>query len=94
MLTGPGSGFGITGDYNQDQAVEVADCTVWSDNCGTTRSILNGPAGAAAGPDQYAQWAQNYGNRRSDSRAAYLRQVQNRPQEIPTTQPLCGCEAA
>ncbi|MEM8864279.1 MAG: Ig-like domain-containing protein [Planctomycetota bacterium] len=52
---------GLTGDYNNDGIVDVADYTVWRDNNGTGAAL---PNDNTAGVDisDYEVWRNNYGN--------------------------------
>jgi hypothetical protein len=60
--------YQLTGDYNNDGAVDAADFTVWRDALGTNTVLPNrdrsntGPIGAA----DFAVWKANFGNSADD----------------------------
>jgi hypothetical protein len=50
----------ISGDYNVDGVVDLADYIVWRDNLGSGTSLRNDDT-AGVGPDDYARWRSNFG---------------------------------
>jgi T5SS/PEP-CTERM-associated repeat protein len=57
----------LTGDYNQNGAVDAADFVVWRENEGTNNPLPNDPLGGTIGPAQYNQWRANFGEVASGS---------------------------
>lgn len=52
----------LSGDYNNDGVVDVADYTVWRDNLGAAAgSLHNDFAGGVIGSAQYDAWVANFG---------------------------------
>jgi hypothetical protein len=52
---------GLTGDYNNDGAVDAADYTLWANALGTQTPLANDPTGGTIGLAQYNQWVNNFG---------------------------------
>ncbi|MCO6047470.1 hypothetical protein NG895_26500 [Aeoliella sp. ICT_H6.2] len=54
---------GLSGDFNEDGVVDLADYTVWRNNLGGDASVLNraGSGGAIVGPADYAVWKDSFG---------------------------------
>lgn len=51
----------LPGDYNNDEAVDIADYTVWRDNLGAPAGTLpNDTTGDAIGAAQYTLWTMQY----------------------------------
>ena len=57
MITAPG----ISGDYNNNGAVDAADFVVWRENQGSTNTLPNDPTGGTIGTTQYNTWRSNFG---------------------------------
>lgn len=55
--------LGLTGDYNGDGTVNIADYTVWRDNLGADESVLQGPGDGSGTVDagDYTEWKNNFG---------------------------------
>ncbi len=52
----------LSGDYNGDDIVNLADYTVWRDNLGASADTLqNDAVGGIIDADQYAAWKANFG---------------------------------
>ncbi|QDU54978.1 PEP-CTERM sorting domain-containing protein [Aeoliella mucimassa] len=59
-----GEAIDLSGDYNNDGFVDLADYTVWRDNLGATISLPNEGSGVTPGEvtmDDYTVWKQNFG---------------------------------
>ena len=56
--------FGLTGDYNGDNAVDAADYTVWRDTLGTIGDGLaaDGNNNGEIDPGDYEVWRENFGS--------------------------------
>lgn len=53
---------GLSGDYNNDGAVDAADYTMWRNNLGAAEgTLLNDAVGGAIDADQYVAWKNNFG---------------------------------
>lgn len=52
---------GISGDYNDDGAVDAADYVVWRKSAGTTTTLPNDPDGGNIDSRQYNTWRENFG---------------------------------
>jgi hypothetical protein len=51
----------LTGDYNNNGAVDAADYVVWRENLNTNSTLLNNSLPGPIGPPHYAQWRANFG---------------------------------
>jgi hypothetical protein len=51
---------GLTGDYNQNGAVDAADYVVWRENEGAENPLPNDPIGGIIGASHYNQWRSNF----------------------------------
>ena len=52
----------LSGDYNNDGVVDVADYTVWRDNLGSPAgTLLNDTVGGVVRAAQYDAWRSNFG---------------------------------
>lgn len=59
----PSLPFGLPGDYNGDNLVNLADYTVWRDNLGGAESTLmgNGDGSGVVDAGDYTRWKNNFG---------------------------------
>lgn len=63
----------LTGDYNADDAVDVADYVVWRKLLGTNTQLPNEGSGVTQGmvtPEDYTVWRANFGNMLDSSSSA------------------------
>ncbi len=61
-VTDPSMTVGVTGDYNDDGVVNLADYTIWRDNLGGDSSVLdNNEITGTITNDHYTQWKSNFG---------------------------------
>jgi hypothetical protein len=59
--TNGGTGVSVTGDYNNDNFVNVGDYTEWRDNLGSSVTLPNDSTPGTVTQADYTAWVNNYG---------------------------------
>lgn len=88
--------LGLTGDYNGDGTVNIADYTVWRDNLGADESVLLGPGDGSGTVDagDYTEWKTNFGATVNPGAQVGTATIPEPSSWLVTILALCGCVGA